>query len=99
MALVDYKGFRIVAHADLGPSTHIIPIHDLNPKRLQIDESTCNVAQPIGNALNLLSHTVQVNDDRRVRIPFAATVEVFTLNLINLKQFRFILIRKQTEIT
>ena len=76
MALVDYKGFRIVAHADLGPSTQIVSIHNLSPERLQIDESTCNLVQPIGNALNLTSHTVQVNDDRRVRIPMAATVEV-----------------------
>ena len=76
MALVDYKGFRMVAHADLSTSTQIVPVHDLNPKRLRINEDLTNDTQSIGHALNLTSHTVQVNDDRRVRIPLAATVEV-----------------------
>ncbi len=76
MALVDYKGFRVVAHADLSSHTKMIPIHDLNPKRLNIDERTCSETQNIAHVLNLSSHTVQVNDDRRVRVELAATVEV-----------------------
>ncbi|KAJ3365891.1 hypothetical protein HDU91_002046 [Kappamyces sp. JEL0680] len=83
MALVDYKGFRIVAHADPSPSTKMVSVHDLHPKRLKIDELVCTETQPIGHALNLTSHTVQVNDDRRVRVELAATVEVHVDTLSN----------------
>ena len=76
MALVDYKGFRMIVNADLSRSTQMQSIHDLNPRRLKIDEDYSNLTQVIANTLNLSSHTVQVNDDRRVRIPLAATVEV-----------------------
>jgi hypothetical protein len=84
MALVDYKGFRMIVHADLSKSTQMKPIHDLNPRRLKIDEATCGEVQSIANQLNLTSHTVQVNDDRRVRVPLAATVEVFQQLGINI---------------
>ena len=76
MALIDYKGFRMVVHADLTISTQIVPVHDLNPKRIRINDEICNETQSIGHTLNLTSHTVQVHDDRRVRVPLAATVEV-----------------------
>jgi hypothetical protein len=105
MALVDYKGFRIVAHADLSSSTQIVPVHDLNPKRLRINEELSNDTMSIAHALNLTSHTVQVNDDRRVRIPLAATVEVrnpkhhlekkLKMRLLN----RFMSIQETIEIT
>jgi hypothetical protein len=51
-------------------------VHDLNPRRLLIDEEVYNHTTPIAVALNLKPHTVQVSDDRRVRVPLAATVEV-----------------------
>lgn len=76
MALIDYKGFRMIVHADLSKTTHMKSIHDLNPRRLKINEPACIDTSAIGNSLNLASHTVQVNDDRRVRVPLAATVEV-----------------------
>jgi hypothetical protein len=83
MALIDYKGFRMVVHADLTISTQIVSIHDLNPKRLQINDDICNETQSIAHALNLSSHTVQVHDDRRVRVPLAATVEVIRRQRLN----------------
>lgn len=51
-------------------------MHDLNPKALKINEKACDLTAYIGQALNIESHTVQVNQDRRVRIYLAATVEV-----------------------
>jgi hypothetical protein len=52
------------------------PLHDLNPRRLLIDEEAVNATLSISKALNLKSHTVQVHDDRRVRVCLAATVEI-----------------------
>jgi Clustered mitochondria len=74
MTIIDYKGFRILAHA--APTCKFQPLHDLNPKRLIINESIASQTSGLSCGLNLKSHTVQVNDDRRVRIPLAATVEV-----------------------
>ncbi|KAI8895724.1 translation initiation factor eIF3 subunit 135-domain-containing protein [Globomyces pollinis-pini] len=76
MTIIDYKGFRVIAHAELGPNRRVEAIHDLNPRSLQINESACEETSAIANYLNLKSHTVQVNDDRRVRICLAATVEI-----------------------
>lgn len=51
-------------------------LHDLNPKSLKLDEESCELTSYIGRSLNLQSHTVQVNQDRRIRVNLAATVEV-----------------------
>jgi hypothetical protein len=51
-------------------------VHDLNPKCLHINEEICDMTSYIGKSLNLQLHTVQVNQDRRVRVNLAATVEV-----------------------
>jgi hypothetical protein len=76
MTIVDYKGFRMVCYAEMERAPQMKPIHDLNPRRLLIDESAVNATLPISKALNLKSHTVQVHDDRRVRVCLAATVEI-----------------------
>jgi hypothetical protein len=81
MCLIDYKGFRMVAHAEINKnvfkvSLQVISIHNLNPKRLKIDETICHETSSISHYLNLKSHTVQVSDDRRVRVFLSATAEV-----------------------
>lgn len=50
--------------------------HSLDPENVLIDEEVCIRMQGIASKLNLKSHTVQVNDDRRVRLCLSATVEV-----------------------
>jgi hypothetical protein len=57
--------------------TKVRPIHELNPKRLKINEKSIERTKFISDRLNLKSHTVQVNNDRRVRIYLSATVEVY----------------------
>ncbi|KAI8911121.1 translation initiation factor eIF3 subunit 135-domain-containing protein, partial [Gorgonomyces haynaldii] len=76
MALVDYKGFRVICYADIGNATNMQVIHDLNPRRLKIDEKACELTNAIGQFYNLQSHTVQVNQDRRVRVYLAANAEI-----------------------
>ncbi|KAJ3261190.1 hypothetical protein HK103_006499 [Boothiomyces macroporosus] len=76
MALLDYKGFRMIAHADTRQNRQMRPVHNLNPRNLLIDEYACEETNSIATILNLKSHTVQVNDDRRVRVPLSATVEI-----------------------
>ena len=83
MAIVDYKGFRIVAHADIPDKKNVTSLHDLNPKRILINEQALEATQLVGKSLNLKSHTVQVNDDRRVRVYLSATVEVSKFNKIH----------------
>ena len=76
MAIIDYKGFRIIAHADIPDKKNVSNLHNLNPKRIQINERALESTKMVGNSLNLKSHSVQVNDDRRVRVYLSATVEV-----------------------
>ncbi|KAH6571038.1 hypothetical protein BASA60_007377 [Batrachochytrium salamandrivorans] len=76
MALVDYKGFRIIAHADIGGLDHMLPIHDLHPEHPILDETASGCMVAIGRELNLKQHAVQVNADRRVQVPLSATAEV-----------------------
>lgn len=76
MANIDYKGFRVIAHADM--SEHNIEVlHDLNPDALIISDDACEKSSYIGQALNIQSHTVQVNQDRRVRVYTAGSVQVY----------------------
>jgi hypothetical protein len=75
-AIVDYKGFRITAHAEMDNPKHIKAVHDLNPRKLLIDETATSATVAISNYLNLKSHTVQVHDDRRVKVCLSATVEI-----------------------
>lgn len=51
-------------------------LHDLNPDNLLIEEQAVEYTKSLGVALNLQSHTVQVSQDRRVRIYLAAAVEI-----------------------
>jgi hypothetical protein len=76
MAVVDYKGFRVICYAEYERAAQLRPIHDLNPRRLLINEEVSGATLPISHSLNLKPHTVQVHDDRRVRVCLAATVEI-----------------------
>ena len=51
-------------------------IHSLDPKNLIIDENKSEETASLASMLGLKSHTVQVSDDRRVRIFLSATSEI-----------------------
>ena len=85
MSIVDYKGFRIIAHAELPQKQKVTNLHDLNPKRILINEQAMESTKIVGETLNLKSHTVQVNDDRRVRVYLAATVQIHSHTARNQK--------------
>ncbi|KAK6097933.1 hypothetical protein MT418_002020 [Batrachochytrium dendrobatidis] len=76
MALIDYKGFRIIAHADIGGLNQVQVVHDLHPEHPILDDTATNCMALIGRELNLKQHAVQVNVDRRVQVPLSATSEV-----------------------
>ncbi|KAJ3051217.1 hypothetical protein HK097_007820 [Rhizophlyctis rosea] len=75
MALIDYKGFRVVAYADCG-SGKTMHVYDLDGDDPRTDERAIERLASVGRALNLKPHTVQVGHERRVVVHTAASVQV-----------------------
>eukprot|EP00842_Homolaphlyctis_polyrhiza_P005334 jgi/Hompol1/5801/HPOL_004714-RA len=76
MALVDYKGFRVIAHADIGSIEQMRVVHDLHPERPILDDVASQHMAAVGRELNLKQHAVQINADRRVQVTLSSTAEV-----------------------
>ena len=76
MCIVDYKGFRVIAQADMSDNGPIL-IHELtSDTHPKYDETANQRIAEIGKYLNLKAHSVMMKDDRRVVVPTAAGVEV-----------------------
>ncbi|KAJ3218376.1 hypothetical protein HDU67_005925 [Dinochytrium kinnereticum] len=76
MVLVDYKGFRIVAYADMGIDERTRPIFDLSTNPPITNDRESEKMMTAARALNLKPHGVQIGDDRRVNVGLGANVEV-----------------------
>lgn len=76
MVLIDYKGFRIQAYADMGIDSKTVPVWDLNTRPIHVDEKITEKLIRVGHGLNLKQHGVQIGDDRRVNTPLSASAEV-----------------------
>ncbi|TPX68750.1 hypothetical protein SpCBS45565_g02959 [Spizellomyces sp. 'palustris'] len=76
MVLIDYKGFRVVAYADMGLQGRALQVHDLQRDPPRTDERASERLMAVGKALNLKPHTVQIGEERRVMVHMAAGVEV-----------------------
>ncbi|KAJ3288645.1 hypothetical protein HK104_008043 [Borealophlyctis nickersoniae] len=77
MALIDYKGFRVVAYADTGLDGKGLRMYDLDPDNPVTDERACERLAAVGRALNLKPHAVQVGEERRVTAHTAAGVQSY----------------------
>ncbi|KAI8614375.1 translation initiation factor eIF3 subunit 135-domain-containing protein [Chytriomyces sp. MP71] len=77
MVLIDYKGFRVVAYADMGIDERTIPLYDLRSTPLKcVEPATTNLGL-IAKELNLKTHGVQIGEDRRVNVHLSASVQVY----------------------
>ncbi|KAI9362060.1 hypothetical protein DFJ73DRAFT_756904 [Zopfochytrium polystomum] len=76
MVLIDYKGFRIVAYADMGIDVKTTPVWDLQIKPIQVEDRITEALGQVGRGLNLKQHGVQIGDDRRVTTPLSWTIEI-----------------------
>ncbi|ORY42164.1 hypothetical protein BCR33DRAFT_718365 [Rhizoclosmatium globosum] len=76
MVLIDYKGFRVVAYADMGIDERTTPTYDLKINPLKCEESALSRLSLVGKELNLKPHGVQIGDDRRVNAHLSWTVQV-----------------------
>ncbi|KAI8816801.1 translation initiation factor eIF3 subunit 135-domain-containing protein [Fimicolochytrium jonesii] len=78
MVLIDYKGFRVVAYADMGDreTERAMSVHDLSRDPPRTDERALERLMSVGQALNLKSHVVRVGDERRIACALAKDVEV-----------------------
>ncbi|KAJ3332136.1 hypothetical protein HDU76_001170 [Blyttiomyces sp. JEL0837] len=76
MSLIDYKGFRVVAYADMGIDQTTIPVFDLHSKPIHVNDKISERLGGAAKSLNLKSHGVQIGDDRRVNVHLSASVEV-----------------------
>ncbi|KAI9102062.1 translation initiation factor eIF3 subunit 135-domain-containing protein [Phlyctochytrium arcticum] len=76
MVLIDYKGFRIVAYADMGLYGQALHVHDLQRDPPRTDERSSERLQVVGRALNLKPHTVQIGQERRVTVFLSNDVQV-----------------------
>ena len=59
----------------------MVLIHGLYVDDTKLDEKALAMTSYIGKGLNLLPHNVQVNQDRRVRVSLAASVEVWKFQI------------------
>jgi hypothetical protein len=78
MALIDYKGFRVVAYADMGIDENADTVFDLQGDRrdLKADDVAAGKMAEVARKLNLKTHHVQIGKDRRVQVHLSSTVEV-----------------------
>ncbi|KAI9353876.1 hypothetical protein BDR26DRAFT_929090 [Obelidium mucronatum] len=76
MVLIDYKGFRVVAYADMGIDEKTTALYDLKCNPLKCEESALGRLSQVGKELNLKTHGVQIGDDRRVNAHLSWTVQV-----------------------
>ncbi|KAI8825463.1 translation initiation factor eIF3 subunit 135-domain-containing protein [Chytriomyces cf. hyalinus JEL632] len=77
MALIDYKGFRVVAYADMGIDERTTPLYDLRSHPLKCDEQISAKLALVGKEINLKMHGVQIGGDRRVNVPLSASIQVY----------------------
>ncbi|KAJ3075860.1 hypothetical protein HDU98_006631 [Podochytrium sp. JEL0797] len=76
MILIDYKGFRVVAYADMGIDERTVPLYDLKCNPLKTEESALGRLSLVGKELNLKTHGVQIGEDRRVNAHLSWTLQV-----------------------
>ncbi|KAJ3097235.1 hypothetical protein HDU97_005059 [Phlyctochytrium planicorne] len=84
MVLVDYKGFRIVAYADMGIDEKTRPIFDLSTKPPLTNDKATEYMMNAARTMWLKPHGVQVGEDRRVNVGIGANVEVHYDSNLNL---------------
>ncbi|KAJ3122614.1 hypothetical protein HK100_011903 [Physocladia obscura] len=98
MVLIDYKGFRVVAYADMGIDERTTPSFDLRSNPLKCDESALARLSLIGKELNLKPHGVQIGEDRRVNVHLSANIQMhfdqefgrnYTVNLFEIMPIDF----------
>ncbi|KAJ3019310.1 UNVERIFIED_CONTAM: hypothetical protein HDU68_010726 [Siphonaria sp. JEL0065] len=80
MVLIDYKGFRVVAYADMGIDEKTTPLYDLKSNPLKCEESALSRLSQVGKEINLKPHGVQIGEDRRVNSHLSWTVQVHNDN-------------------
>ncbi|KAI9014870.1 translation initiation factor eIF3 subunit 135-domain-containing protein [Gaertneriomyces semiglobifer] len=76
MVLVDYKGFRVVAYADMSSEKKMLQVHYLAQDPPRTDEHATERLSAVGSTLNLKPHAVQIGHERRIQVHMAASVEV-----------------------
>ncbi|KAJ3161299.1 hypothetical protein HDU86_007081 [Geranomyces michiganensis] len=78
MVLIDYKGFRIVAYADMGDreEARAMAVHDLTRDPPKTDERASERLTSVANGLGLKGHIVKIGEERRVACALAQDVEV-----------------------
>jgi hypothetical protein len=76
MALIDYKGFRIIALADLKMDQCRL-VYDLISEHPTVQESATDMLMQVSSELNLKPHRVMLLDDRRVNVPTSVGVKMF----------------------
>ncbi|KAJ3409346.1 hypothetical protein HDV05_004470, partial [Chytridiales sp. JEL 0842] len=77
MCLFDYKGFRVVAYADMGiDSPHFTTTFDLHSQDPQTANESFELMSTASKLLNLKTHNVQIGPDRRTPCPLSSSVEM-----------------------
>ena len=76
MSVVDYKGFRLVAYANMPLDEKQTLAVDLTSNQPKTEQNTMELAKRLGNALNLKDHYVDLTEKQRIRINFASNMEV-----------------------
>ncbi|KAI8809574.1 clustered mitochondria-domain-containing protein [Cladochytrium replicatum] len=75
MCTFDYKGFRMVAYADV-PLTHKTLVQKVHADCLRVDDGATERLAIVGKSVHLRTHTVNVTDVRRVQVPLSTGAEV-----------------------
>ncbi|KAJ3010407.1 hypothetical protein HKX48_007407, partial [Thoreauomyces humboldtii] len=78
MVLVDYKGFRVVAYADMGDreDERAMSVHNLCRDPPRTDERALERLTSVGGILGFKSHVVKIGEERRMPCALAKEVEV-----------------------
>ncbi|KAJ3192337.1 hypothetical protein HK101_006708, partial [Irineochytrium annulatum] len=76
MVLIDYKGFRVVAYADMGIDEKTKPLFDLSSNPPTTNEKASEKMSLAAHHLNLKPHGVQIGEDRRVNVHLGHQVQV-----------------------
>lgn len=75
MCIVDYKGFRVVAHADY-KSDYCSLVHNIETDNPKIDKGIHAQLTVKGMALNLKPHTVMLKNDSKHTIHLSSGIQV-----------------------
>ncbi|KAI9205234.1 clustered mitochondria-domain-containing protein [Polychytrium aggregatum] len=75
MTIVDYKGFRIVAFADMGLDERVTLVHSIGSRCPKIDERVAEPLSAVARFANLKTHVVNVDDERRISVHGSASME------------------------